>query len=58
MKEILKNLGLLIILVGVIFLGIVVFAEQQTNAKLVASIILIIGGFLAHILIHKFANLE
>ncbi len=49
----LKNAGLLIILIGVIILGIVVFSGAQTNATLGLSLLLIIVGLLAHIVIGK-----
>ena len=53
MKELLKNAGLLIILIGVIVLGIVVFSGVQTNSLLGLSLGLIIGGLLTHIVINK-----
>ena len=49
----LKNAGLLIILIGVIILGIVVFSGSQTNASLALSLVLIIVGLIAHIVIGK-----
>jgi len=49
----LKNAGLLIILIGVIILGIVVFAGFQTNASLALSLVLIIVGLIGHIVIGK-----
>jgi len=49
----LKNAGLLIILIGVILLGIVVFAGSQTNTTLALSLVLIIVGLIAHIVIGK-----
>ena len=49
----LKNAGLLIILIGVIILGIVVFAGSQTNASLALSLVLIVVGLIAHIVIGK-----
>jgi hypothetical protein len=49
----LKNAGLLVILIGVILLGIVVFAGSQTNASLALSLVLIIVGLIAHIVIGK-----
>jgi len=52
-KTLLKNAGLLIILIGVIILGIVVFAGTQTNASLAISLILIVLGLLAHIVISR-----
>ena len=56
MKEILKNLGLLIILAGVIFLGIVVFLHKETNTYLSISLLLIAIGLISHIVINKFAD--
>jgi hypothetical protein len=55
-KELLKNAGLLVILIGVIILGIVVFAGTQTNSLLGLSLGLIIGGLIAHILINKMVD--
>jgi len=52
-KTLLKNAGLLIILIGVIILGIVVFAGTQTNASLALSLILIVLGLIAHIVISQ-----
>jgi len=49
----LKNAGLLIILIGVIILGIVVFSGAQTNASLAISLVLIIVGLIGHIVIGK-----
>jgi hypothetical protein len=49
----LKNAGLLIILIGVIVLGVVVFSGAQTNTTLGLSLVLIIVGLLAHIVIGK-----
>lgn len=53
LKELLKNAGLLIILIGVIILGIVVFSGVQTNSLMGLSLGLIIGGLIAHIVIGK-----
>ena len=53
LKDLLKNSGLLLILAGVIVLGIVVISKVQTNAYLALSLLLIIGGLLAHIVISK-----
>ncbi len=55
-KELLKNAGLLVILIGVIVLGIVVFTKVQTNTHLSLSLILIVGGLLAHIVINKLVD--
>jgi hypothetical protein len=53
LKELLKNLGLLVILAGVIVMGVVVFTKVQTNAYLTLSLGLVIGGLIAHIIINK-----
>ena len=53
LKALLKNAGLLIILIGVIILGIVVFSGAQTNTSLGLSLVLIIVGLIAHIVIGK-----
>lgn len=55
-KELLKNAGLLIILIGVIILGVVVFTGVQTNSYLGLSLGLIIGGLLTHIVIGKMVS--
>jgi hypothetical protein len=53
LKALLKNAGLLIILIGVIILGIVVFSGAQTNTSLALSLVLIIVGLIGHIVISK-----
>ena len=53
LKALLKNAGLLIILIGVIILGIVVFSGAQTNTSLALSLVLIIVGLIGHIVIGK-----
>ena len=53
LATLLKNAGLLIILIGVIVLGVVVFTGAQTNGSLALSLVLIIVGLLAHIVIGK-----
>lgn len=56
MKDILKNLGLIVILIGVIFLSIVVFNQSHNNAQLAISLILVIVGLLGHIIINKIVD--
>ena len=55
-KELIRNAGLLIILIGVIVLGVVVFTGVQTNSFLGLSLGLIIGGLLTHIVINKLVD--
>jgi len=56
LKELLKNAGLLIIVIGVIILGVIVFGSVQTNSLLGLCLGLVIGGLLAHILINRFVD--
>ncbi len=56
LQELLKNTGLLIILVGLVILGVAVFTEVQTNSFLLLSLGLIIGGLIAHIVISKIVD--
>ena len=55
-KDLLKNAGLIVILIGVIILGVVVFTKVQTNSYLGLSLGLIVGGLLAHILINRYVD--
>jgi len=55
-RNLIKNAGLLVILIGVIFLGIVVFTGVQTNTHLTLSLVLIVGGLLGHIVINKIVD--
>ena len=54
MKDLLKNSGLIFILIGVVILSITVFRETQTNAKLIISLILVVVGLLGHIILNKY----
>jgi hypothetical protein len=56
LNTLIKNAGLLVILIGVIFLGIVVFTGAQTNAHLTLSLVLVVGGLLGHIIINRFVD--
>ena len=53
LKTLLKNAGLLIILIGVIILALVVFAGTQTNSSLALSLVLVVLGLIAHIFINR-----
>ena len=54
MNDILKNLGLIVILIGIIFLSIVVFNQSHNNAQLAICLVLVIVGFIGHIVLNKF----
>ncbi|HHJ10899.1 MAG TPA: hypothetical protein ENK25_08405 [Bacteroidetes bacterium] len=56
LKDLLKNAGLLVILLGVIILSIVVLTGTQTNTQLSLSLGLIVLGLLAHIVINKMVD--
>jgi uncharacterized protein (DUF983 family) len=55
-KTLLKNAGLLIILIGVIILGLVVFTGTQTNASLALSLVLVTLGLIGHIIINRMVD--
>lgn len=56
LQELLKNAGLIIILIGVVVLGVVIFTKIQTNSYLLLSLGLIVGGLLAHIVINRIVD--
>jgi len=53
MKELLKNLGPILILIGVIILTIYFFTQSNSNVYLASAGIIMIIGFLGHIIINK-----
>lgn len=53
MNNLLKNLGPILILVGVVILAIYFFAETNSNTYLASAGIIMIVGFLSHIVINK-----
>jgi hypothetical protein len=56
MRFLLKHLGLLLVLVGVLFLIIPFFARFQTNASLLAGGLLVSAGFILYIILNKFIH--
>ena len=56
MKDLLKNLGLIAVVAGVIIVSIAVFNETQTNAKMAVSLVLVIVGLIAHIILNKYID--
>ena len=54
MKDLLKNLGLIFILIGVVILSIAVFKETQTNTKLIISLIFVFVGLMGHIVLNRY----
>ncbi len=53
MKYLLKNLGILMIIAAVIILGVYAMNNYIDNIYLIVSLLLIIGGIAAHILLNK-----
>ena len=56
MKELLKNAGIILIIIGVLILSIAVWRENATNTKLVISLVLVVIGLLGHIFVNKFVE--
>ncbi|MEX0988425.1 MAG: DUF1056 family protein [Bacteroidales bacterium] len=54
MKDLLKNLGIISIVAGVVILSLAVFRETQTNAKMAVSLVLVVVGLLGHIILNKY----
>jgi len=53
MNNLLKNLGPILILIGVIILAYYFFTESNSNTYLGVAGVIMIVGFLAHILLNK-----
>ncbi|MCE5331928.1 MAG: hypothetical protein LLF95_07290 [Bacteroidales bacterium] len=53
MKNLLKNLGPIMILVGVIILAIYFFTESNSNTYLASAGIIMVVGFFTHIFTNK-----
>ncbi len=52
-KLLLENIGVLILLIGVIVLALHFFAEMPTNAYLAVGLGLIIAGIIVYLVINK-----
>lgn len=53
MKYLLKNLGILMIIAAVVILGVYAMNNYVDNIYLIVSLLLIIGGIAAHIMLNK-----
>ena len=53
MKELIKNLGVIVLLIGVIILAVPTFSGTLTNAILMTGLVVIIVGYLSHIAINN-----
>ncbi len=53
MSELIKNLGVIILLIGVLIMAVPAFTGSSSNTTLGAGLAVIIIGYLSHILINK-----
>lgn len=53
MKYLLKNLGILMIIAAVVILGLYAMKDFIDNIYLIISLLLLIGGIFAHILLNR-----
>lgn len=53
MKEIARNVGVIVMLIGVAVLAIPFFLETTNNTNLLIGLILVIEGFLGHIYVNN-----
>jgi len=53
MSAIIKNLGVLILLIGVLILAVPALTGGSSNAILASGLVVIIVGYLAHIFLNK-----
>ncbi len=53
MENILKNLGSILVLIGVVLLAIYFFTQSNSNYYLISAGVIMIVGFFAHILLNK-----
>lgn len=53
MRELIKNLGVIILLIGVLILAVPALTGGITNTILAVGLIVVILGYFAHIVINK-----
>ena len=53
MNELLKNLGVIVLLIGVIILAVPAFTGGMTNSILLTGLGLVLLGYFGHIVINK-----
>jgi len=53
MNEVLKNFGIILIIIGVIILGYYAANNITSNTPLVVSFILMTGGMVLHIILNR-----
>jgi uncharacterized protein YjeT (DUF2065 family) len=53
MKTFLRYLGIIIQIIGVVILAIPFFGSFESNQSLITGLLLVVAGFIIHILIRK-----
>ena len=53
MNELIKNLGVLVLIIGVVVLAVPFFTGGMTNGILLGGLALVVFGYLGHIVINK-----
>lgn len=53
MSAIIKNLGVLVLLIGVIILAVPTITGGSSNAILLTGLVVIIAGYITHIFLNK-----
>lgn len=53
MSELVKNLGVIVLLIGVVILAVPALTGGMTNAILLSGLVVIVVGYLSHIVINK-----
>lgn len=56
MSELMKNLGVIVLLIGVVILAVPAITGGLTNAVLMTGLIVIVVGYLGHIFLNKKAE--
>lgn len=56
MSELVKNLGVIVLLIGVIILAVPAITGSVTNTILITGLAVIILGYISHIVINKKAE--
>ncbi len=54
MKTLLKYLGVLLVLAGVVILAVYYFGHTQPNSMLFTALIVMVAGLFAHIFLNKY----
>lgn len=56
MSELMKNLGVIVLLIGVVILAVPAMTGGLTNTVLMTGLVVIVVGYLGHIFLNKKAE--